>query len=188
MDVTDEASVDAAFGRVERELGPVQLLVLNAGILHKSPLEEHSLEAWRRVIDVNLTGAFIVARRAMGADAPGGLRPRRGHRLVGGHQRRGRRAAGAAGVCGVEGRRHGAREVDGGRVRAVRDHRQRARADAHRHRHAVHAHRTTSGGAIPVGRYGTPQEVADLAVFLCSGHAGYITGEIVDINGGYLID
>ena len=41
---------------------------------------------------------------------------------------------------------------------------------------------------IPVGRYGTPQEVADLAVFLCSGHAGYITGEVVDINGGYLID
>jgi 3-oxoacyl-[acyl-carrier protein] reductase len=41
---------------------------------------------------------------------------------------------------------------------------------------------------IPVGRYGTPQEVADLAAFLCSGHAGYITGEVVDINGGYLID
>jgi 3-oxoacyl-[acyl-carrier protein] reductase len=41
---------------------------------------------------------------------------------------------------------------------------------------------------IPVGRYGRPQEVADLAVFLCSAHAGYITGEIVDINGGYLID
>jgi NAD(P)-dependent dehydrogenase (short-subunit alcohol dehydrogenase family) len=43
-------------------------------------------------------------------------------------------------------------------------------------------------GSIPVGRYGKPQEVADLAVFLCSEHAGYITGEIVDINGGYLID
>src|SRR5260370_350077 len=42
--------------------------------------------------------------------------------------------------------------------------------------------------AIPVGRYGRPQEVADLAVFLCSAHAGYITGETVDINGGYLVD
>ena len=42
--------------------------------------------------------------------------------------------------------------------------------------------------SIPVGRYGRPEEVADLAVFLCSAHAGYITGEIVDINGGYLID
>ena len=42
--------------------------------------------------------------------------------------------------------------------------------------------------AIPVGRYGTPAEVAALVVFLCSAHAGYITGEIVDINGGFLID
>src|SRR5687767_774771 len=61
LDVADEASVDAAFGRVEAELGPVELLVLNAGILHKSPLEEHALSDWRRVIDVNLTGSFLCA-------------------------------------------------------------------------------------------------------------------------------
>ena len=41
---------------------------------------------------------------------------------------------------------------------------------------------------IPVGRYGRPDEVAALAAFLCSAHAGYITGEIVDINGGFLVD
>jgi 3-oxoacyl-[acyl-carrier protein] reductase len=41
---------------------------------------------------------------------------------------------------------------------------------------------------IPVGRYGTIDEVASLAVFLCSSHAGYITGEIVDINGGTHVD
>ena len=43
-------------------------------------------------------------------------------------------------------------------------------------------------GVIPVGRYGTPEEVAAVAAFLCSAHAGYITGEVVDVNGGYLID
>ena len=41
---------------------------------------------------------------------------------------------------------------------------------------------------IPVGRLGRPQDVADLVAFLASDHAGYITGEVVDINGGFLID
>jgi NAD(P)-dependent dehydrogenase (short-subunit alcohol dehydrogenase family) len=41
---------------------------------------------------------------------------------------------------------------------------------------------------IPVGRYGTVDEVAAAAIFLCSAHAGYITGEILDINGGTLVD
>jgi 3-oxoacyl-[acyl-carrier protein] reductase len=41
---------------------------------------------------------------------------------------------------------------------------------------------------IPVGRFGTTDEVAALVTFLCSAHAGYITGEVTDINGGFLID
>jgi NAD(P)-dependent dehydrogenase (short-subunit alcohol dehydrogenase family) len=41
---------------------------------------------------------------------------------------------------------------------------------------------------IPVGRLGTPDDIADIATYLCSGHAGYITGEVVDVNGGFLVD
>jgi 3-oxoacyl-[acyl-carrier protein] reductase len=41
---------------------------------------------------------------------------------------------------------------------------------------------------IPLKRYGTPQEVADVAAFLCSAHASFITGEIVDVNGGFVMD
>jgi len=41
---------------------------------------------------------------------------------------------------------------------------------------------------IPVGRLGTPNDVAAVVAFLCSSHAGYITGEVVDVNGGFLID
>ena len=59
-DVADEASVDRAIGEVERVLGAPQLVVLNAGVLHKSPIEEHSLSDWQRVLDVNLTGPFLV--------------------------------------------------------------------------------------------------------------------------------
>jgi 3-oxoacyl-[acyl-carrier protein] reductase len=41
---------------------------------------------------------------------------------------------------------------------------------------------------IPVGRFGKPEEVAALVAFLASAHAGYITGEVTDINGGFLVD
>jgi NAD(P)-dependent dehydrogenase (short-subunit alcohol dehydrogenase family) len=41
---------------------------------------------------------------------------------------------------------------------------------------------------VPLGRFGTPQEVADVVAFLCSDHSSFITGEVVDVNGGFLID
>jgi NAD(P)-dependent dehydrogenase (short-subunit alcohol dehydrogenase family) len=41
---------------------------------------------------------------------------------------------------------------------------------------------------VPVGRLGTPDDVADLATYACSAHAGYITGEVIDVNGGFLVD
>ena len=67
LDVTSPESIDAAFGRVESELGAVELLVLNAGVYIVEPFEETSLESWRKTIDVNLTGAFLCARRALPA-------------------------------------------------------------------------------------------------------------------------
>lgn len=187
MDVTDEASVDAAFGRVEGGLGPVELLVLNAGILHKSPLEEHSLEAWRQVIDVNLTGAFICARRAMGAMRGAGY----GRVVVVGSSA-GINGAGAAppplpayaaskaGVMALAKSMAGEYAPFGITVNAL--------APTLIDTGMLSTLTQDFRQAIPVGRYGTPQEVADLALFLCSGHAGYITGEVIDINGGYLID
>src|SRR6202023_3718196 len=67
LDVVSPQSVDAAFAQVEAELGPIELLVLNAGIYVVEPFEETSLESWQRTLDVNLTGAFICARRALPA-------------------------------------------------------------------------------------------------------------------------
>ena len=65
MDVSDEAAVEHGFSQVESELGPVEVLVLNAGIFIVEELEATSLASWQKTIDVNLTGAFLCARRAL---------------------------------------------------------------------------------------------------------------------------
>jgi 3-oxoacyl-[acyl-carrier protein] reductase len=186
LDVADEASVEAGFDEVERELGPVELLVCNAGVMKKSPIEEVSLEEWRWQLDVNLTGAFLCARRALPRMRAAGY-----GRIVMIGSSAGITGAGAAppalpayaaskaGIMAL------AKSIAGEYARAgitsnalaptLIDTGMAAGADAFRER-------------IPVGRFGTPQEVADVAAFLCSAHAGYITGEIVDVNGGFVID
>lgn len=187
IDVTSEESVDAAFATIEHDLGPVQLLVLNAGVLHKSPLEQHSLSEWQRVIAVNLTGPFLCARRGLGPMRDAGY----GRVVVIGSSA-GITGAGAAPppLAAYAASKAGAMAL--------------AKSIAHeyaRHGVTVNALAPTlidTGmlaslaedyrDAIPVGRYGSPQEVADIAVFLCSAHAGYVTGEIVDVNGGFLMD
>lgn len=62
FDVTDEKQVHEAVEGFRQRIGPVDILVNNAGIQIRGPLEEFKLEDWQRIIDVNLTGAFIVAK------------------------------------------------------------------------------------------------------------------------------
>ncbi|MBO0732182.1 MAG: SDR family NAD(P)-dependent oxidoreductase, partial [Acidimicrobiaceae bacterium] len=73
-DVTDTTSVDTAFDAVEEQLGPVEILVSNAGINADQLLLQMKEEAWASVLDTNLTGAYRVARRAV----PRMIRARRG--------------------------------------------------------------------------------------------------------------
>jgi NAD(P)-dependent dehydrogenase (short-subunit alcohol dehydrogenase family) len=183
MDVRDEASVDAGFTRIEQELGRVDILVVNAGIFVIEPFEETTLESWQRTIDVNLTGAFLTARRAVG-----GMREAGYGRIVmigssagktGGAKSMAAYGASKAGVMTLaksiasEYARHGITSnalapslIDTDMIASMPDLHER----------------------IPVGRLGTVDDVATLIGFLCSEHAGYITGEVVDVNGGFLID
>src|SRR5436190_5963091 len=187
VDVSDEASVDEAFGEVERELGVPQLAVLNAGILHKAPIEQHGLDEWRRVLDVNLTGPFLCARRVLG-----GMREAGYGRLVIVGSSAGIDGAGAAPppLPGYAASKAGAMVLAKSIAREYAPFGVTANALAPTliDTGMLSTLSDDFRSAIPVGRYGRPQEVADLAVFLCSAHAGYITGEVVDINGGYLID
>lgn len=183
LDVSDEQMVEAAFSRIEAELGPVELLVLNAGILIAEPLEQTEPAAWRRLLEINLTGAYLCARRALPAMRTAGF----GRVVVigssagktGGGTASAAYSASKAGIMtfaksiAKEYAAHGILSnavapalIDTEMLRGVEDLRDR----------------------IPLRRYGTVKEVADVAAFLCSAHASFITGEIVDVNGGFVID
>jgi NAD(P)-dependent dehydrogenase (short-subunit alcohol dehydrogenase family) len=182
-DVRSEEEVDRAFGEIEAALGPIEILVLNAGVLAIEPLEQTSLDSWRRTIDVNLTGAFLCARRALP-----GMREAGYGRVVaigssagttGGTKNAAAYAASKAGIMTL------AKAIAG----------EYARSGVTANALAPALIETDMIGAmpdmhdkVPIGRLGDPQEVADLTAFLCSSHAAFITGEVVDINGGFLID
>jgi NAD(P)-dependent dehydrogenase (short-subunit alcohol dehydrogenase family) len=70
FDVTDAAAIDRGMAGAERDVGPIDILVNNAGIQRRGPLEAMEEAAWREVLDTNLTGAFLVARRIVSAPAP----------------------------------------------------------------------------------------------------------------------
>ena len=183
VDVADETAVDRAFARIEAELAPVDLLVLNAGIFVIEPFEETSLESWRRTLDINLTGAFLCARRALP-----GMRERGYGRVVaigssagktGGAKSVAAYGASKAGIMamaksiaseyagtGVTSNALAPALIDTDMVAAMPDMREK----------------------VPLGRFGTTQEVADVVAFLCSDHSSFVTGEVVDVNGGFLID
>ena len=183
MDVSDEAAVDRGFSQVESELGPVEVLVLNAGIFVVEELAATSLASWQRTIDVNLTGAFICARRALP-----GMRERGWGRVIalgssagktGGSKAMAAYAASKAGIMALAKSIASEYAPYGITANALAP----SLIDT-----PMVANISDLASRIPVGRLGRPQDVADVVTFLASEHAGYITGEVVDVNGGFLID
>lgn len=183
-DVTDAAAIDAAFARSEAELGTVELLVLNAGIFIVEPFESTTLEQWERTLAVNLTGPFLCAQRAL----PGMKAAGYGRVLAigssagvnGGANSCAAYAASKAGVMCLA--KSIANEYAGTGITS------NALAPTLIDTPMMDAQPPGIEARIPVGRLGTPDDIADLAAYMCSGHAGYITGEVVDVNGGFLVD
>ena len=181
-DVSDPEAVGAAFTEIEARLGAPSVLVIGAAIFPVVPFEQTSPELWERTLAINLTGAFLVARRALP-----GMRAQGYGRIVGIGASAGK-GGGSGSVAAYAASKAGLMTLmksiaheyarDGITANAV--------APAFIDTGLIAAREVAD--RIPVGRYGTVDEVAAAAVFLCSAHAGYITGEILDINGGTLVD
>jgi 3-oxoacyl-[acyl-carrier protein] reductase len=183
MDVSDEASVEDGFARVEAELGTVDVLVLNAGVFVVENLADTTLDAWRRTMSVNLDGAFLCARRAL----PGMRRSRYGRIVAVGS---------SAGVTGGSVPCAAYAASKAGVMTLVKSIAQEASRDGVTANAVAPALIATDmmenirqlSDRLPVGRVGEADDVAACVAFLCSAHAGYVTGEVLDVNGGFVID
>ena len=182
-DVTDPAGIDAAFTAVEAELGPVEIVIANAGITRDTLLiraEDVDIDA---VLQTNLAGALRTARRA----TRGLLRLRRGRiifigSVVGmlGSPGQASYAASKAGLVGAA--RSLARELGtrGITVNVV------APGYVDTDMTAVLDDELTAGirAATPLGRTATPEEVAGVVAFIASDAASFITGALIPVDGG----
>jgi 3-oxoacyl-[acyl-carrier protein] reductase len=182
-DVTSQEQVDAAFAEVEAKLGPVQVLISNAGITKDSLLLRMNEVDFASVVDANLTGAFRVCKRATQSM----LRARSGRiilmsSVVGllGSAGQANYAASKAGLIGFA--RSLAREL-GSRTITVNVVAP-GPVETDMTNELTHEQRGNMLGAVPLGRMATPQEIAGVVAFLASQDAAYITGAVIPVDGG----
>jgi NAD(P)-dependent dehydrogenase (short-subunit alcohol dehydrogenase family) len=182
-DVTDKASVDDAFEKVEQELGNVEVLVSNAGITADMLVLRMSDEDFARVIDTNLTGSLRVARRAVQRM----MRARWGRivfigSVVGATGQAGQAnyAASKAGLVGLArslAREFASRNVT---VNVVAP----GPVETDMYAEVTEERREAIRQAVPLGRPGAPDEIAAAVSFLTGEDAGYITGAVLPVDGG----
>ena len=181
-DVTSAEDVERAFTEVEAELGPVEILIANAGITDDTLLLRMSEESFQRVLDANLVGAYRVAQRA----AKGMLRQRRGRLIfissvvaLVGAAGQANYAASKAGLIGFA--RSIARELGSRSITAnviapgFIETDMTAEVSEARQKEVL--------GSVPLGRYGNVDEVAAAAVYLASPLAGYVSGVVLPVDG-----
>lgn len=182
-DVTDPASIDAAFTEVEKSQGPIEVLVSNAGITDDTLLLRMSDDTFTRVLDANLTGSYRVAKRA----ATGMLRKRWGRMIfissvVGlsggaGQANYSSSKAGLVGLARSVARELGSRNITANVIAP-------GFVDTDMTRALPEARRTEIIAQVPLRRYADPFEIAAAVVFLASEGAGYITGAVLPVDGG----
>ena len=190
-DVTDRGAVDAAFDEVRAELGPIGIAVTAAGLDAFERFGDIAPESWERIVGVNLTGTFHCLQAAL----PDMLEAGWGRMVTissssaeSGAPRMAHYVAAKAGVVGLtralalELARKGitVNVVTPGMIDTPMLRRAASAGD-------IGTLEETAARAVPVGRAGTPEEIAATCGFLCSHEAAFITGRVIGVNGGMVL-
>jgi NAD(P)-dependent dehydrogenase (short-subunit alcohol dehydrogenase family) len=187
VDVADRAAVDSAFEAVRKELGPIDILVTSAAVSGFVAFEELTAADWARTMDVNVTGTFNCLQSAIGDMTAGGW-----GRIVTissaagqtGSPRQAHYSASKGAVIALTktiALEYAARgitantippfTVDTPMLRAAQQNKQLPGAEM-------------LSRMVPAGRLGTGDDIGATCAFLCSEEAGYITGQVIAVNGG----
>jgi 2-hydroxycyclohexanecarboxyl-CoA dehydrogenase len=190
VDVSSRAGVDAALAQVRAELGPVDIMVTSAGIDEFASFTDITVESWERMLAVNLTGTFHCVQAAV----PDMLAARWGRIVTissssaqSGAARMAHYVASKGGVVGftkalaLELAPHGitVNTIPPGFIDTAMTRGAEARGDLP-NLDAIIAR-------TPVRRAGTADDIAAACAFLCSDDAGYITGQAINVNGGWYL-
>lgn len=188
LDVTDETAVNEMIPRMEKEVGPIDILVNNAGIIKRIPILEMKAEEFREVLDVDLTGPFIMSK----AVAPGMIE--RGHgKIINmcsmmselGRNTVSAYAAAKGGLkmltrsMATEWARHNIQINGIGPGYFATTQTAPIRVDGHPFNDFI-INRT------PAGKWGDPGELAGTAIFLASDASNFVNGIVVYVDGGIL--
>lgn len=185
-DVGSRASCEEAFGRAQQALGRVDVLVCNAGIAQQKLFTDITPAEWQRMLDVNLSGAFHLCQLAL----PGMIRRKTGRILTvssmwgqTGGSCEVHYSAAKAGLIGLTKALAKEEGPSGITVNCVAP----GVIDTDMMAAFTAEDKAALAEETPVGRLGSPAEVARLLVFLAGEDAGYITGQVFGVNGGLVI-
>ncbi|HKJ84526.1 MAG TPA: SDR family oxidoreductase [Spirochaetia bacterium] len=189
FDISDPDAVHAGVRAIAAELGPIDILVNNAGILSNNKAMTTTPEEWNRIMAINLNGAFYLTREVLPA-----MREAKWGRIIntssfaaksGGLTAGTAYSVSKAAIIGLTFSIAAETTRDGITVNGI--------APAYVRTPMVTEQLTAEQRAeieakIPVGRFCEPEEFAHTVMFLASEQSGFITGEIIDMNGGFQFD